>query len=107
MKKRIKFAAEMLLLAAVNFTYDGEIHQAVEKGDVKRVTELLSFSPDLVRAVTSDGRTPLYIAAGRGDEKMAQLLLANKADPNVRFKDGDTALHAAALAATNQSWNCS
>jgi len=97
MKKRVKFAAEVLLLAAVNFTYDGEIHQVVEKGDVKRVAELLSFSPDLVRAVTSDGRTPLYIAAGKGDEKMAQLLLTNKADPNVRFKDGDTALHAAAL----------
>ena len=47
--------------------------------------------------LTTDGRTPLHIAASLGDEETAALLLAKGADPNIEnFMDG-TPLHAAAV----------
>lgn len=42
------------------------------------------------------GVTALVEAAQRGDDKSVNLLLAYKADPNLRMKDGATAMHHAA-----------
>ncbi|KAK3258908.1 hypothetical protein CYMTET_32069 [Cymbomonas tetramitiformis] len=44
-----------------------------------------------------DGQTPLICAAARGLSKIAELLLANGAEPNMTDKCGYTALHFAAL----------
>ena len=41
---------------------------------------------------------PLHLAAQSGNTKVAELLLANKADVNARDNDGDTPLHGAAYA---------
>ncbi len=43
----------------------------------------------------SDGRSLLYIAASQGEEKVVELLLARKADPNTSDKENRTPLYVA------------
>ena len=42
--------------------------------------------------VGKDGDTVLILAAKKGSKAIVELLLANKADPNIKNKDGKTAL---------------
>jgi ankyrin repeat protein len=56
-----------------------------------------SPSPTAVDAATTNGCSPLYIAANNGFAEAAALLLELGADPDLETSSGCTPLHAAAL----------
>lgn len=60
------------------------ITEAAASGDVEAVRDLLAAEPDLVHAHSSDGWTPLHLAAHFGHRQIAELLLAHGADVHAR-----------------------
>lgn len=70
----------------------GEIDDAVQRGDLKRVKALLTDNPDLVFSKDKYGATPLHYTASKD---VAEVLLNNKAEVNARNYDGVTPLHVA------------
>lgn len=75
----------------------GDLGEAVEEGDVARVTDLLDEGVDPERPVVL-GLTPLMRAANRDDGEVATALLAGGADIDATGSGGLTALHVAARA---------
>jgi ankyrin repeat protein len=75
----------------------GDIHDAARNGDLEMVKALLERNPGLVFSKDDKGWTPLHRAANRGHNALAELLLANKADVNVKGYYGFTPLHEAAF----------
>lgn len=74
------------------------IFEACAVGHTGRVKELLNQSPDLIHSFSTDGYTPLGLAAHFGNEETALLLLEYGADVNARSSDGNLnnmAIHAA------------
>lgn len=69
---------------------------AVQKRDIAMVKLLLEnhASPDLL---SKDGQTALIICAGTGDEEMAELLVSNGADPEIKDYLGMSAIGYAKL----------
>jgi ankyrin repeat protein len=74
-----------------------EFHDAVKVGDLAKVKTMLKDKPTLVSSKNNHGATPLFLASATGCKDVVELLLANKADVNVRDFDGVTPLHRAAL----------
>lgn len=77
----------------------GEIHRAVEAGDLVRVTELLDANAELVAAPDDDQYSylPLHTAAAGGHIEIARLLLARGAAVDGYDSDRSTPLHVAAV----------
>jgi ankyrin repeat protein len=73
------------------------IRIAAERGELGVVRLLLQHGA-FVDPVSGDGWTPLTAADAVGNEKMADLLLVNGADPAMREAHGYTPLHRAVLA---------
>jgi len=74
-----------------------QIHDAAEKGDLQRLSDLLSANPSLINTTDDMGCCPLRYAAMNGHERAVELLL--KLGANVNTQDdvaGWTALHSAA-----------
>ncbi|MBI5820124.1 MAG: ankyrin repeat domain-containing protein [Verrucomicrobia bacterium] len=71
----------------------GAIHDAVGRGDMARVKELLSSQPALVNEKDSSGWSPVHQTLNRNQQEMLRLLLDHKADVNARTPQGETALH--------------
>jgi ankyrin repeat protein len=69
-----------------------DIHAAAEAGDIARVTEILTSTPDQVSAKNERGLTPLHLAARRGHSEVVQLLLDRGADLEETDDRGFTAL---------------
>ncbi|GJQ81892.1 hypothetical protein Trydic_g12435 [Trypoxylus dichotomus] len=70
---------------------------AILKQNIAIVDRLLKYKCE-VNKPDSNGSTPLIIAAGKGNRAIAELLLSNGADVNLKAKDsGLTALYIAAL----------
>ena len=67
-------------------------------GETKRVEELLAGNRSLVSVLSSDGWTPLHLAAYFGKQETAQALLNRGAEVNARSTNPmrNTPLHAAA-----------
>ena len=61
--------------------------QAAASGDVEAVTDLLAVDPMLVQSYSSDGWTPLHLAAHFGHRRVAEALLACGADVHARASD--------------------
>lgn len=93
----IRLAA--ILLAALAWSSAGlcsPISEAVQQGDLAKVTALLNTNPSLVLSKDQDGSTLLHLAARTGQRDVAALLLAHKAEVDARCNDGNTPLHLAA-----------
>ncbi|MBL9137388.1 MAG: ankyrin repeat domain-containing protein [Verrucomicrobiales bacterium] len=68
-----------------------------EAGEIRRLRTLLDRSPDLLNAAAPpDAKTPLILAAERGQLTVVRALIGWGADINRRANRGDTALIAAA-----------
>jgi ankyrin repeat protein len=85
-----------LLRPAGPFTASGGIFDAVKRGDVGAVKQLLAENPKLVGlADTGFGATPLHWAALKGHDAVVEVLLAAGADPGAGNGDGETPLQVA------------
>jgi ankyrin repeat protein len=73
-----------------------DIFAAAIVGQTDKVAAFLKQDPKLINARDSGGRTALHWAALYGQEKVMELLLAEKADVNSLDEDGFTPLHWAA-----------
>lgn len=60
----------------------GALAQAAEAGNVALVAELIEQTPDLVNCASSQGWTPLHMAAHAGQGPVVEFLLAHGADVN-------------------------
>jgi ankyrin repeat protein len=69
------------------------IHEAVRKGDLVKVRTLLTTNPRLLSSKDADGETPLQWAAISGSKRIAQMLLADRAEVNTVDDTGETPLH--------------
>jgi ankyrin repeat protein len=69
-----------------------EIIDAVKKGDLGKVKELIIKDPLLVKTKTNTGETPLLIAARSGHAEIALFLLEKGADPEAKDASNNTPL---------------
>lgn len=60
------------------------ITEAARAGDIAAVRDLLTAEPGLVHTHSSEGWTPLHLAAHYGHSQVAEMLLALGADVNAR-----------------------
>jgi len=67
-----------------------------EEKELKEIKAIIKDSPDLINAQLSSGSTRLFQAAAAGHLKVAEFLLANKADVNGQSGPGRTPLSIAA-----------
>ncbi|WP_082593758.1 ankyrin repeat domain-containing protein [Paenibacillus sp. Soil766] len=74
------------------------LYEAASVGDVARVQEIITSSPNLINSHSFDGYTPLGLAAHFGNEDIVTYLLDSTwTDINLKSKDGklnNTPLHA-------------
>ncbi len=61
-----------------------DIFDAAAVGDTDRIEQLLAFDPSLVASYSSDGWTPLHLAAAFADEETVRMLLERGADAHAR-----------------------
>jgi TonB family protein len=92
-----RIALVVLIAPACNApAFCSEIYDAATTGDLAKAKALLKNNAVLVYSRLNNGRTPLHNAAQNGHKDVAELLLANKAEVNVKDNSGYTALHMAA-----------
>ncbi|UCE60519.1 MAG: MBL fold metallo-hydrolase [Phycisphaerales bacterium] len=72
----------------VRAAWGGDIHDAVLSRDGQRVGALLADDPRLVDCTDNKGRTPLHLAAFRGDRDIVELLIARGAKRGSRDRTG-------------------
>ena len=72
------------------------IHEAAERGDIKKLKAFLDSDPKVIEASDADGWTPLAHAARFGQVETVKFLLSRKANVNARDRQGYTPLHQAA-----------
>lgn len=61
-----------------------DIFDASSVGDLERIEQLLSFDPSLVASHSTDGWTPLHLAAAFAGDDAVRLLLSRGADAHAR-----------------------
>ncbi len=87
--------AEILQMHGASGAFDPLVHEivvAAAGGDVEKVKALINKHPELVRASSPDGMTPLHHAAVNHRADTAALLLANGADVNAKDISSSTPL---------------
>ena len=76
---------------------DISIHEAAEKGNIKIVNQHLAAGTDVnLENDAYGGSTPLHVAAYYGRKEIAELLIDEGADVNVKIDEGWTPIHEAA-----------
>ncbi|KAL1772286.1 ankyrin repeat domain-containing protein 35 isoform X1 [Sigmodon hispidus] len=81
---------------------DQKLLEAVQRGDVGRVTALASRKSARPTKLDSNGQSPFHLAASKGLTECLMVLLANGADINSKNEDGSTALHLATISCQPQ-----
>ncbi len=74
-------------------TEPNSIYRAAEKGDTKRIAEILKKNPELVNTLNKAGLTPLHYAALENHVDVAKILLSMGADIEAKRLGGFTPLH--------------
>jgi ankyrin repeat protein len=72
------------------------LHMAAQTGEIEKLKELLQKYPQLVDTRDEDGRTPLHLAALRGNKEIVQLLFNKDVNIDARDIDGFTPMQLAA-----------
>ncbi len=70
----------------------GLAHLSALSNNLNMMERVLSIQTDALNLKTTQGKTPLMVAAGNCRSKMVDYLLHKGADPDVRSEGGDTAL---------------
>ncbi len=78
----------VLLALSLSPLRAAEIHEAVRKGDLAAVQEMLAKDPGLLNAPADHDRTPLLMAVALKQEGIFKFLLASGADVNRTDRDG-------------------
>jgi ankyrin repeat protein/L-ascorbate metabolism protein UlaG (beta-lactamase superfamily) len=89
----------VVLLCSALPALGGEIHRAIEAGDVARVKQILQEDPSAI-SQPDDSQfrdPPLMVAAATGNVEVARLLLDAGADIDIGDSDNSTALGVAAI----------
>ena len=89
-------AVTLVALAFCSLAFCDDIHTEARRGNLDKVKALLKSNPDLVFSKGYNGQMPLHYAADGGYTDVMELLLANKAEANVKDSYGKTPLHLAA-----------
>ena len=93
----LAIAGAVVLLAVVRVLLSlGDVHACARTGRVDRLRRLLEKNPELVKAQTSEGETPVHQAAKYGELEALRFLLAHGGDVQAKSKQGVTPLHLAA-----------
>jgi len=95
--ERLKHVEDNRLNSWVNIQGRCAAHIAAEHSQVAMLLEILQRSKHALNAVDEDGRTPVSIAAEKGQLAAMGALISLHADVEHRSKDGRTALHYAAF----------
>jgi ankyrin repeat protein/Tfp pilus assembly protein PilF len=72
------------------------LHTAAQTGKIEKLKELLKKYPQLVDTGDGDGRTPLHLAALKGNKEIARLLINKGVSIDARDIDGFTPMQLAA-----------
>ncbi|MBI5190610.1 MAG: ankyrin repeat domain-containing protein [Nitrospirae bacterium] len=94
----VMFAAAVMNVSMPGYALaDGEIFKAIKDGDGSAARLLLAADPEAANRPDAGGATPLHMAAFKGKDEVAGLLLDGGADVNAKDCEGSTPLHVAAL----------
>jgi len=101
LKGKILFIHFMTILFFIANLSAQNIHEAVEKGDLARVKELVEKNPELANARATGQYaylkfTPLHFAAWKGHKDIIQYLIKKGADIHAQDSDGSSPLYWAA-----------
>jgi ankyrin repeat protein len=110
MSKRNDILKAGLLLLALSLVLSAtpaqEIHDAAQKGEVRRVRQLLEKKPELINEKDSGwGRTPLHWAARGVHFEVLKLLVDKGADVKAKDNSDITALHSVAIRGHREAAN--
>ncbi|CAJ0923572.1 unnamed protein product [Ranitomeya imitator] len=83
--------------------HDQKVLEAVEKGDAKKVSSILSKKQISATKTGPNGQSAFHLAASRGLVDCVSVILSHKVEINAKTDDGCTALH---LAASNCHPEC-
>ncbi|XP_077116233.1 ankyrin repeat domain-containing protein 35 isoform X1 [Ranitomeya variabilis] len=83
--------------------HDQKVLEAVEKGDAKKVSSILSKKQISATKTGPNGQSAFHLAASRGLLDCVSVILSHKVEINAKTDDGCTALH---LAASNCHPEC-
>ncbi|XP_063802947.1 ankyrin repeat domain-containing protein 35 isoform X2 [Pseudophryne corroboree] len=83
--------------------HDQKLLEAVEKGDAKKVTSLLSKKPIRATKTGPNGQSAFHLAASKGLVDCMSVIISHKVEINAKTDDGCTALH---LASSNCHPEC-
>ncbi|XP_066464820.1 ankyrin repeat domain-containing protein 35 isoform X2 [Eleutherodactylus coqui] len=75
--------------------HDQKLYEAVEKGDAKKVSSLLSKKQVRATKTGPGGQSAFHLAASRGLADCISAILSHKVEINAKTDDGFTALHLA------------
>lgn len=90
--KLMKTVVILFLLMTVRPVWAGQIHNAVEEGNLAKIRSILKQNPALVNSRNQARETPLHIAAKNGDFQIARYLVRMGADPSLKDSYNDTPL---------------
>ena len=91
-RSAIRLALAVTLLGLTVPLSAQEIHQAVQAGELERVTALLDADPAALEMLDENGRTPMHVAALSGQLDVASLFAERGAKVDVADSRGFTPL---------------
>ncbi|CAI5797895.1 repeat domain-containing 35 [Podarcis lilfordi] len=101
MKKMFSCSSNQVAVESWN-KHDQKLFDAVEKGDVGRVSVLASKKTAKATKLNALGQSAFHLAASKGLTECLTILLSHGADVNDKNDDGSTALHLSTIACQPQ-----